>query len=105
FVRSGNVPTPPPSIGVAEAPGAPVPQPTAHPPKELARASDVSPDRPLEAMSVPNVRREHVPSLDGVRGIAILAVFLFHCSLRLHGLWSMAGSFGWMGVDLFFVLS
>jgi peptidoglycan/LPS O-acetylase OafA/YrhL len=50
-------------------------------------------------------RHEHVPSLDGVRGIAILAVFFFHCSLRLHGLWNLAGSWGWMGVDLFFVLS
>src|SRR5690242_11472658 len=45
------------------------------------------------------------PALDGIRGIAILAVVLFHCSLRLDGRWRMAGSWGWMGVDLFFVLS
>lgn len=30
---------------------------------------------------------------------------LFHCSLRLDGPWRIAGSWGWMGVDLFFVLS
>src|SRR5258708_867781 len=40
----------------------------------------------------------HVPELDGVRGFAIVAVLLFH-SMR-H-----AFSIGWVGVDLFFVLS
>ena len=53
----------------------------------------------------PRGRRGHVPALDGVRGIAILAVFLFHCSLRLQGFWGAFGRWGWMGVDLFFVLS
>jgi peptidoglycan/LPS O-acetylase OafA/YrhL len=51
------------------------------------------------------VRRDHAPALDGIRGIAILAVVLFHCSLRLQGSWRIAGSWGWVGVDLFFVLS
>ena len=51
------------------------------------------------------MRHEHVPSLDGVRGIAIISVFFFHCCLRLQGPWGVAGSWGWMGVDLFFVLS
>jgi len=41
----------------------------------------------------------HVPALDGVRGIAILMVMAFH-------IWpSSVTSFGWAGVDLFFVLS
>jgi peptidoglycan/LPS O-acetylase OafA/YrhL len=41
----------------------------------------------------------HVPSLDGVRGLAIVLVLAFHA-------WpSQWTAFGWMGVDLFFVLS
>src|SRR5262245_25426509 len=42
----------------------------------------------------------HVPALDGIRGWAILAVFLFHYAGRLPG-----AAVGWAGVDLFFVLS
>jgi peptidoglycan/LPS O-acetylase OafA/YrhL len=43
--------------------------------------------------------------LDGIRGIAILAVVFYHATERLEGAWRTAGSWGWMGVDLFFVLS
>jgi peptidoglycan/LPS O-acetylase OafA/YrhL len=55
----------------------------------------------------------HLPALDGLRGLAILAVLVFHyagsLTQRVHG--SAAGlfasfvGFGWTGVDLFFVLS
>ncbi|MEM7039146.1 MAG: acyltransferase, partial [Bacteroidota bacterium] len=38
----------------------------------------------------------HVPALDGVRGLAVMLVVLFH-----FGLFGM----GWIGVELFFVLS
>jgi peptidoglycan/LPS O-acetylase OafA/YrhL len=52
----------------------------------------------------------HLPVLDGVRGIAILSVLIFHVSVfpgegRVELGVRMAASFGWAGVDLFFVLS
>ena len=47
-----------------------------------------------------NVTKEYIPGLDGLRGLAILGVVTFHYfgSAALF-------SFGWSGVDLFFVLS
>jgi len=56
---------------------------------------------------------KRIPALDGLRGIAILAVFFRHyagglektaTSTGLHVL-GMIFNFGWSGVDLFFVLS
>jgi peptidoglycan/LPS O-acetylase OafA/YrhL len=53
---------------------------------------------------------EHRPALDGVRGIAILTVFLYDClKLPPGGPFNLvlrkASAMGWIGVDLFFVLS
>jgi peptidoglycan/LPS O-acetylase OafA/YrhL len=63
----------------------------------------------LEASAT--TRRPHYPGLDGLRGIAILAVFLSHYSGG-HTAGNSVAHFvagvldaGWMGVDLFFVLS
>jgi surface polysaccharide O-acyltransferase-like enzyme len=69
---------------------------------------------PVEATVTPKLTfRARVPALDGLRGIAILAVFFYHyargagehtSSIVIRAA-SVVFSFGWSGVDLFFVLS
>ena len=44
-------------------------------------------------------QRDHYPALDGLRGVAIIAVIVYHNFPYGNSL------FGWLGVDLFFVLS
>lgn len=47
-----------------------------------------------------------LPGLDHLRALAIIIVFLYHYQLFGHPYWiDTLGSFGWTGVDLFFVLS
>jgi peptidoglycan/LPS O-acetylase OafA/YrhL len=51
---------------------------------------------------------KRIPELDGLRAIAILSVLCHHFWPVSGGLWSAASrlvAVGWMGVDLFFVLS
>jgi peptidoglycan/LPS O-acetylase OafA/YrhL len=44
--------------------------------------------------------------LQGLRGIAVLAVVIYHCHARLEGTWvHYASLWGWSGVNLFFTLS
>jgi len=62
---------------------------------------------PLQsATSKQSYEPKHLPALDGVRGVAILLVVMVHLSaiLRDVGVRRYIG-FGWVGVDLFFVLS
>ena len=48
----------------------------------------------------------YLPELNGLRGLAILGVVLYHCNPRLVGTWIHYGSlWGWSGVILFFALS
>lgn len=66
--------------------------------------------RPLQRSTVPLQRPtwlpKYLPELDGVRGIAVLAVVLYHCGPRLKGTWLYSSAlWGWAGVNLFFVLS
>lgn len=57
-------------------------------------------------MAKPAWLPDHIPSLDGLRGLAIALVLLHHCQPRLGplGLGAVA-AWGWVGVNLFFVLS
>lgn len=54
----------------------------------------INPASPLDRPVV----NYHVPVLDGLRGLAVLLVFLYHFAPEIV-------PFGWTGVDLFFVLS
>ncbi|WP_420237084.1 acyltransferase family protein [Telmatobacter bradus] len=48
----------------------------------------------------------YLPELDGVRGLAILSVVLYHCHPRLEGTcFYRASLWGWAGVTVFFFLS
>jgi peptidoglycan/LPS O-acetylase OafA/YrhL len=48
----------------------------------------------------------YLPELDGLRGLAILWVVLYHCGPLLEGTWMhRVAEWGWAGVDIFFVLS
>jgi peptidoglycan/LPS O-acetylase OafA/YrhL len=57
-------------------------------------------------MQRPNWLPKYLPELDGLRGLAILCVVLYHCHPRLKGTWiDYASLWGWAGVIFFFVLS
>ena len=71
----------------------------------------VAPAQPQAIPAPPRVATQ-IPELDGLRGIAILLVFLTHFGAAYlvgspgvdAGVYALA-RFGWTGVDLFFVLS
>lgn len=64
---------------------------------------------PVDSSHKPSKR--HLPALDGVRAIAILMVIACHSAIGPAGLTSVESAtlrvagLGWVGVDLFFVLS
>ncbi len=79
------------------------------PQSSLSPGADTRQGQPLESLHF----HMHIPALDGIRGIAILLVVIYH-SVRYGGMQPIAlldrivftlGRVGWSGVDLFFVLS
>ncbi len=52
----------------------------------------------LESRRRGGIRMRHAPALDGLRGLAVLAVIMYH-------FWKPALPGGYLGVDMFFVLS
>jgi peptidoglycan/LPS O-acetylase OafA/YrhL len=72
----------------------------------------VEPVRPRDLRPLPLERTStHIPALDGLRGLAILLVLLFHFTSDGGGstwvgvITRWVSRLGWCGVDLFFVLS
>jgi len=58
------------------------------------------------SLSRPSWLPSYLPELDGLRGLAVLGVVIYHCHPRLQGTWLLYPSlWGWAGVNLFFVLS
>jgi peptidoglycan/LPS O-acetylase OafA/YrhL len=72
-----------------------------------ASAESASFDRPVSRNGASPTALEHVAELDGVRGLAILLVLVWHYVVdQTWGSWiARAGALTWSGVDLFFVLS
>ena len=63
----------------------------------------LSPSLPIQR---PTWLPAYIPELQGLRGIAVLLVVIYHCHPRLEGTWLYSASlWGWTGVNLFFVLS
>jgi peptidoglycan/LPS O-acetylase OafA/YrhL len=65
---------------------------------------------PLSRDFAPIDFRTRFPALDGIRALAVTLVFLLHYGGGSHGGWLLRGfnavrERGWVGVDLFFVLS
>jgi peptidoglycan/LPS O-acetylase OafA/YrhL len=66
----------------------------------------------MAEVNTPQIASGRIPQLDGLRGIAIAMVLVYHYAGRMAGiqpqfplLLALPINFGWSGVDLFFVLS
>ena len=88
----------------------PATQPPLHNP-ELGPApvdstAGLEPEATRKPLQRPTWLPSYVPELDGLRGLAVLAVVLYHCHTRLVGTWIYGPLlWGWAGVNLFFALS
>jgi peptidoglycan/LPS O-acetylase OafA/YrhL len=77
--------------------------------KSRKKPSDNCPLRtphPILPIQRPSWLPSYIPELQGLRGLAVLGVVLYHCHPRLEGTWFYSASlWGWAGVNLFFALS
>ena len=64
----------------------------------LLRENDRVSEAPATSTEATAVRGRHLPALDGLRALAVLSVMAYHLGWN-----AMSG--GYLGVDLFFVLS
>jgi len=55
--------------------------------------------------AIKSATNSRLAGLDTLRALAIVSVMAYHLNWRLPSAFEVAGKFGWMGVDLFFVLS
>jgi len=61
---------------------------------------------PGSGLQRPSWLPSYIQELQGLRGLAVLGVVIYHCHPRLEGTWFYRASlWGWAGVNLFFVLS
>lgn len=70
----------------------------------IAVESDVKEESILNAEIKEEIKFSHFPVLDGVRGIAVLIVMLYHLEYLLPE-WHSVLKGGFLGVDVFFVMS
>ncbi len=69
-------------------------------------AVQVTLQRTRPSVGRPTWLPSYIPELQGLRGLAVLAVIFYHSAPRLQGTWIYSASlWGWAGVNLFFVLS
>jgi peptidoglycan/LPS O-acetylase OafA/YrhL len=83
----------------------PITKPAMHNP-ELGPAPVALQLQSRPATERPKWLPSYIPELQGLRGLAVLAVVIYHCHARLEGTWvHYASLWGWVGVNLFFTLS
>lgn len=98
--------SPPAAPATGAVPPTAEPAPTAPPASLPDRTPPAASERPTDAAAPAPFRLGYQPALDGLRGVAVVMVVLYHVGTYLwlgSPAWTLHG--GFLGVDLFFVLS